>query len=46
MAKAFITLANGYEALEAITLIGLLRRAGIDIISASLTTDTHVISTH
>lgn len=42
MRKVLIPLANGCEELEAVTLIDLLRRAQIEVITASLTADLTV----
>ena len=44
--KAFIFLADGFEDVEAITVIDLLRRAGVDIRTVSITGSRTVSTSH
>jgi len=46
MKKAVIFLSDGFEEIEAITIIDVLRRAGIDIYSVSVTGQREVIGSH
>ena len=39
-------LANGFEEIEALTVIDILRRAEIDIITVSVTSDLEVTGAH
>ncbi len=42
MQRSFIFLANGFEEIEALTVVDVLRRAGMDISTVSITGDTKV----
>jgi len=46
MAKVYIFLANGYEEIEGLTVVDLLRRAGIETIMVSVTGDLFVTGAH
>jgi len=44
--KVYIFLADGFEEIEAITVIDVLRRAGVDIRTVSITGKNEVIGSH
>lgn len=46
MKKAYIFLANGHEEVEALTVVDLLRRAGLDIATVSIQDTKTVTSSH
>ena len=46
MAKALIPLARGFEDIEAVTVIDVLRRGGVEVVTASLSGATEVVSAH
>ena len=46
MKKAYIFLANGHEEVEALMVVDLLRRAGLDISTVSITDSKTVTSSH
>lgn len=46
MAKVYIFLANGFEEIEALTVVDLLRRAGIEISMVSITGNLQVTGAH
>lgn len=46
MAKVYIFLADGFEEIEALTVVDLLRRANIDIVTISMTGDKLVTGSH
>ena len=46
MAKVYVFLANGLEEIEAITPVDVFRRAGIEVITVSITGSEFVKSAH
>ena len=44
--KAFVLLANGFEDIEAVAPIDILRRGGVDVKTVSITDSTDVESSH
>ena len=46
MSKAAIFLADGFETIEGLTVVDLCRRAGIDIVTVSVTESKHVLTSH
>ena len=46
MSKALIPLADGFEDIEAVSIIDVLRRGGVEIVTASLAEGTSVRSAH
>ena len=46
MAKVYIFLANGFEEIEGLTVVDLLRRANIDITMISITGELSIIGSH
>ncbi|ABX40758.1 DJ-1 family glyoxalase III [Lachnoclostridium phytofermentans] len=46
MAKVYVFLADGFEEIEALTVVDLLRRAGVDVTTVSITENNLVHGAH
>ena len=46
MSKVVVLLAEGFEEIEALTPVDLMRRAGIDVVTASITEELQVMGSH
>ena len=46
MKKVLVPLANGFEDIEAVAIVDVLRRGGVEVVTASLGYDTEVLSAH
>jgi 4-methyl-5(b-hydroxyethyl)-thiazole monophosphate biosynthesis len=46
MKKALVPLADGFEDVEAVSIIDVLRRGGVEVVTASLSDETAVRSAH
>lgn len=46
MAKVLVPLANGFEDIEAVTIIDVLRRGGVEVVTASVHPSTTLTSAH
>lgn len=46
MSKVLIPLADGFEEIEAVTIIDVLRRGGVEVVTASIGEDENVAGSH
>jgi len=46
MKNALVPLADGFEDIEAVSIVDVLRRGGVQVVTASIGQDTHVRSAH
>lgn len=46
MNKSFVFLADGFEEIEALTVVDVMRRAGLDVVTVSINNDKKVTGAH
>lgn len=46
MAKALVPLAEGFEDIEAVSIIDILRRGGVEVVTAAMADELDVVSAH
>ena len=46
MAKALVPLARGFEEVEAVTIVDVLRRGGVEVVTASVHESTEIVGAH
>ena len=46
MKKAIVFLAEGFEEIEALTIVDVLRRGGVEVTTMSITDDPYVVGAH
>ena len=46
MKRSFLFLAEGFEEIEALTVVDVMRRSGMDLKTVSVTTDHKVLGAH
>lgn len=46
MAKIYLFLANGFEEIEGLTVVDVLRRGGVEVCTVSLTGKTQIVGSH
>ena len=44
--KALVAFANGFEDIEAVSIVDVLRRGGVEVVAASLNAEPYAISAH
>ena len=46
MNTSYLFLANGFEEIEALTVVDVMRRAGMEVVTVSITDETKVVGAH